>query len=218
MISTCSYSNFNSVLYKSFSISGNGGRDVMYDGKCYSKLAPKRDFWKVWHDNIGRIPEEENTKYYIEQYYTQVLSKLDPEKVYKELDCSTLLCYEDNDSFCHRFIVSAWFELLLDIEVPEVKITGLAIEKLEKPEYIKEYLEDIMKKNKNMRGFQSLRALYLFEKSEELEQNALEIEETSRENADALRQVACYYRCDADEAEDKYKENCHQKLKKYSNN
>ena len=61
----------------------------------------------------GKISEEENTRYYIEEYYKQVLSKLDPERVYRKLDNSTLLCYEDPDDFCHRHVVAAWFNLLL---------------------------------------------------------------------------------------------------------
>ena len=135
-------------------------------------LAPKRSFWETWHENIGILSEEENTKYYIEQYYLEVLSKLDPEEIYRELDCSFLLCYEDSMEFCHRHIIAAWLEILLNIEVSEVKVNGLYIERVERPSYIKEYLEEIMKTYKDMRGFNSLCALYLFEQSEELEKEA----------------------------------------------
>ena len=59
------------------SISGDRGRKVGYTGKAITKLAPKRAFWDIWYNNVGKIPEEENIKYYIEEYYKQVLSKVD---------------------------------------------------------------------------------------------------------------------------------------------
>ena len=57
------------------------------------------------------------------------------------------------------------------------KATGYSIEEIEKPAYIKQYLEEVMRQNINMRGFNSLRALYLFEKGEKLEALANELEE-----------------------------------------
>lgn len=119
MICTSKHNEFLNKNYDTYTISGNRGKDANYEGKCYPKLAPKLSFWEIWHDNIGTIPEEENNKYYIREYYKQVLSKLDPNQVYKELDNSILLCYEKNEEFCHRHIVSAWFEILLGTEVPE---------------------------------------------------------------------------------------------------
>ena len=35
------------------------------------------------------------------------------ELIYDQLDNSILLCYEDNNQFCHRHLVAAWFELFL---------------------------------------------------------------------------------------------------------
>ena len=204
MISTCSHKNYNSNLYSTFAISGNRGRDANYEGKCFPKLAPKLSFFKIWHDNIGVISEEENNKYYIEEYYKQVLSNLNPEEIYRELENSILLCYEDSKEFCHRHIVAAWFKILLDIEVPEIKVDGLYIETIERPEYIKEYLEEIIKKNTNMRGFNSLRALYLFEKGEKLEQKANVLEKETGKCFDCYRQEACFLRCDADQVEEEY--------------
>ena len=169
MITTSSYNNWQSDKYLTYSISGDRGRNANYHGRCYPKLAPKLSFWKIWHDNIGKISIEENNKYYIQEYWRQVLSKLDPEQVYRELDNSTLLCYEENNEFCHRHIVAAWFEILLGVNVLEKKARDYAIEEIERPTYIKQYLEDAMRHNRNMRGFNSLRALYLFEKENQLE-------------------------------------------------
>ena len=205
MICTCSHNNMNSNLYATCSISGNRGKDVDYKGKCYPKLAPKLSFWKVWHDNIGKISEEENNRYYVEEYWNQVLSKLDPEEVYRELDGSVLLCYEDNDKFCHRHIVAAWLEILLGKNVPEVKVDFYTVTNIKKPKYIKEYLDYAMRKNKNMRGFTSLRAVYLFEKGEELERKANELEDKTGEEYFDYRQTACYLRCEANMAEDEYR-------------
>ena len=169
MISTSSYKNWNSDKYRTYSISGDRGRDASYSGDCYLDLAPRKKFWRVWKDNRGKISDEENNRFYVQEYWNQVLSKLDPEKVYRELDNSVLLCYEDNDLFCHRHIVAYWFEILLGVDVFEEKANDYDIEIVDRPEYIKQYLEDAMRNNRNLRGFNSLRALYLFEKGEELE-------------------------------------------------
>ena len=216
MISTSSYNNWQSTMYKTYSISGNRGKDANYQGNCYPKLAPKYSFWKTWHDNIGKISEEENNKYYVEEYWKQVLSKLDPEQVYSELEFSVLLCYEKNTEFCHRHIVAACFEILLNVHVPEKIINNSLIEEVERPAYIKQYLEDAMKYNRNMRGFNSLRALYLFEKGEKLETLANELESKSDKCYDHYRQEACYLRCDADEEEAKY--NKHNRQKQFIKN
>lgn len=218
MISTSSYKNFNKTLYKTYSISGDRGKDVGYTGAYFKELAPKLSFWKVWHENIGKISEEENNRYYIEEYYKEVLSKLDPELVYKELDYSTLLCYEDNTEFCHRHIVAAWFELLLNVKICELKLDTNGIKEVERPFFIKEYLEEVIKKNKNMREFNSLRALYLFEEGEKLETLASDLEDKNAKKANSLRQAACYLRCEADEAESEYNNNKEQNQKIKINN
>ena len=65
MIYTSNYDNIDRKEYheKVISISGDRGRQKEFVGYCYPALAPKKDFWKIWHENIGKIPEEENTKY-----------------------------------------------------------------------------------------------------------------------------------------------------------
>ncbi len=127
MISTSSYNNWKLDNYITYSISGDRGKDANYHGRCYPKLAPKLSFWKTWHNNIGKISVEENNRYYVQEYWNQVLSKLDPEQVYNELDGSILLCYELNTEFCHRHIVAAWFEILLGINVPEKKANVMTV-------------------------------------------------------------------------------------------
>ena len=68
-----------------------------------------------------------------------------------------------------------------------------------------------MKLNRNMRGFKSLRALYLFEKGKKLEAKANELEEKTGKCYDYYRQIACFLRYDADIAEDEYKKLQNQK-------
>lgn len=222
MISTSSYKNWQSDKYTTYSISGDCGKQVGYKGFCFPALAPKSSFWKEWYrnKNIGIISEEENNRYYVQQYYEQVLSELDPEKIYRELDNSILLSCEENTEFSHRHIVAAWLELLLDIKVPEKKAHDYNIETIERPDYIREYLEDVMRKNRNMRGFNSLRALYLFEKGEQLEREARKLKDIYGDSAhyidayteqktrayEGYMQKACFLRCDADEAEQQYNE------------
>ena len=127
------------------SISGDKGRSVGFEGNAYTKLAPRKEFWKTWHDNIGKISEEENNKYYMEEYYKQVLSKLDAKNVYEELSKFgknvVLLCFEENDKFCHRHLVATWLQRELEINVPEISIDKEAnIEVLERnPIYVEQF-------------------------------------------------------------------------------
>lgn len=132
---------------------------------------------------------------------------MDPEKVLLEIPgSSVLLCYEDASEFCHRHIVAAWFHLLLDKDVPEVKIENGRIVKVARPEYIEEELENIMRESLNMRGFTSLRALYLFNKGNEYDQKADKLYQEGKTNlAHDCRQAACFLRCDADEVEENYR-------------
>lgn len=171
MIYTCSHKEYISNEFTTYAISGNKGKNAGYAKAYIKELAPKLSFWKIWEENIGKIDELENNKYYIEQYYKQVLSKLDPEEMYKKLDSSILLCYEDNTKFCHRHIVSAWLELMLDVKVPEVTVFSYNITEVEKPTYIKEYLEEIIKANTDMKGFNTLAAVLINEKIEKLKPN-----------------------------------------------
>ena len=166
MIYTSNYKSISSTQYKTYSISGDGGKKASYQGETYPSLKPKYSFWKIWHDQIGKISEQENRRYYIEEYWEKVLKKLDPEEVYRDLDHSILLCYEESNEFCHRHIISSWLELFLNIEVAEIKIENNCLIPLERPNGIKEMVEEIIKKHRTMHGFSSLREAYLFEKGE----------------------------------------------------
>ena len=147
MIYTSSYDACRHTLYATYSISGDRGARKGYTGKYYKDLAPTHDFWDIWYARIGTIPEKENTEYYIREYWARRLSRLDVKKVYQDLDNSILLCHE-KEGFCHRDIVAAWFELLLNVKVYEVVSYGLMIERVDRPrDNIKSYLREIMHKD-----------------------------------------------------------------------
>lgn len=129
------------------SISGDRGKKVGYTGKAITKLAPKRAFWDIWYNNIGKIPEEENIRYYIEEYYKQVLSKVDIEDLLKDEKDPILLCYEKGQDFCHRHVLAEYIEMKYGIKVRDIKIDeNLNIEENKRPEYIRSMLEEVMSK------------------------------------------------------------------------
>ncbi len=130
------------------SISGDRGRSVGFKGKAIPQLAPKRAFWNVWHDNIGKIPEEQNTKYYIEQYYKQVLSKVNIEELLRDEKDPILLCFEKGQNFCHRHVLAEYIELKYRIKVPDIIIDEeLNIVENPKPEYSKKILLEVIEKS-----------------------------------------------------------------------
>lgn len=162
----------NCKIGNTISISGDKGKSVGYTGNSFTKLAPKWSFGKIWHDNIGKIDELENNRFYIREFYNKVLKDLDPEEVLLQIpNKSILLCFEDNNKFCHRHLVAFWLELFLGIKTYEIKTdekTKTAI-KLDRPEHLKEELIKVIKENYNMAGFNSIRAAYLFHQADELE-------------------------------------------------
>ena len=158
--------------------------------------------------NYRNMSDEEIINY-IEKYYNDVLSKLDPETLARELRYSIFVSDERCDSLALRHIVSEWLSIYTNEKIVEINIDkdGKFI-KLDRPSFIKPILEDVIKNSKKtMRGFNSLKALYLFEKGEILEEKADILEEKTGENFDHLRQAACFLRCDADMAEEEYNKN-----------
>lgn len=74
----------------------------------YHKLYPTNDM--LWEYKHGKITEQE----YIKKYRNNILAKLDPHEIYKELmELSEgkpvcLMCWEKSGKFCHRHIVAEW--------------------------------------------------------------------------------------------------------------
>ncbi len=127
------------------SISGDKGRSVGFVGKAITELAPKKGFWREWKDNIGKIPEEENTRFYIKHYYDEVLSKVDIMDLLKDEVDPILLCYEKGQDFCHRHVLAEYIEIVYGIRVDDVKIDfngNVTIN--QRPPYIRQMLLEVM--------------------------------------------------------------------------
>ena len=113
------------------------------------ELAPKESFFRTWRNNTGVISEEENTRYYIREYYRQVLSKIDIEKLLEDEKDPILLCYEESSDFCHRHIVAEYINMKYGIEVPEIEIDeNMQIKENNRPSNIRKILEEIIEKEK----------------------------------------------------------------------
>ena len=130
------------------SISGDRGRSIGFNGKAIPQLAPKREFWNIWHNNIGKISDEENTRYYIQEYYKQVLSRINIEDLLKDEKDPILLCFERGQQFCHRHILAEYIEMIYGIKVRDIKIDeNLNIQENTRPEYIRNILKSIVEKD-----------------------------------------------------------------------
>lgn len=176
------YKNLDKGYYSGLSISReekNGYISYLWEdgfGEC-NYLMPDNDF-------DGRIESEEQIREYIRNYYVSVLSKLDARETYEELYYNTLVTFDDGE-FSHGNIISAWIELFLDIKVPIIKREMLdkglyKYVEIDNFDWVMDILEEEIKKTiSDMRGFNSVRALYLFMRSEELEKIADVEEERS---------------------------------------
>lgn len=85
------------------------------------------DLFPTW-EMIKMTDKEE----YEKDYREHVLNKLDPVKVYEDLEDAVILCHESIDkiesgeTFCHRHMIARWLEEELwlrgiDVEIPELK-------------------------------------------------------------------------------------------------
>ena len=173
MISTSSYSNYNGK-YNAYSIDGKSPIYKTYDNLLYPEMMKE-----LYDAKQYGLNDEDSKKKLIETYYDKVLSKLDPSIILRELNDSFLLSMEGNEELSNRHIFAAWMELLLGTQIEELKVDGYTIEKLKRPEYIKEYLSDIMKKDL-LNGFNSISASYYYKKGLMLEEKAKEIDDLNK--------------------------------------
>ena len=89
-------------------------RPRFYKGKIYPKLAPKPWF-------LYKYKKDGDEDFYTEQYHKEILNKLNPKKVYKELGKdAVLICWEGSGKFCHRHIVAEWLSINLGIKITEL--------------------------------------------------------------------------------------------------
>ena len=163
-------SNYRGCITENgISISGDKGRKIGFQGNYLSEFAPKKDFWIKWHDCLGKVSEEESILYYIDNYYKEVLSNLDPKEMLEKIPKgSILLCYENNEEFCHRHLVAFWFELFLGISSSEVieNPRRETVKRTKRPEYLKPILEAVIKANYDMNGFDNIKDAYEYNNKE----------------------------------------------------
>ena len=127
------------------SISRDRGEDAGFVGKCIPELAPKKDFFRRYKDNKGKIPDEVNDRYYIEQYYTRVLSQVDIEELLKGEVDPILLCYEKGQDFCHRHVVAEYIEMKYGVKVRDILVDeDLNVEENTRPPHIRQILTEII--------------------------------------------------------------------------
>lgn len=108
-----------------------------WSGEKYPALFPTYEMIKMTDE-----------KEYEEVYRKQVLDKLDPLDVYRDLEDAVILCHESiakieaGETFCHRHIIAKWLEEELWLQYGmDVKIPELRDEKAD--------LKKVLKANKN---------------------------------------------------------------------
>ena len=84
-----------------------------WTGAQFLSLAPSRSIF--FAKKAGEIDEKE----YEKRYKKEILSKLNPKDIYEQLQKNVLLCWEPQNQFCHRHIISKWIKSELNIEIPE---------------------------------------------------------------------------------------------------
>jgi len=117
-VSKVKTSYFSSKLWRGKNaVAISQGMPKWYKGREYKALAPSWELVMI-----------KDTEEYTRRYRNEVLNRLDPKKVYKDLgDDAILLCWEKPGEFCHRRLVAEWLEETLGIEVPEL---GFEIEQI----------------------------------------------------------------------------------------
>ena len=90
------------------------------------KVAPRRAWWSEWHEKFKDDYESDESKaWYDEKYRSTVLDVLDPAGILSEIkefaggSNAYLLCYETPEKFCHRHILTSWFNLSINAGVEE---------------------------------------------------------------------------------------------------
>lgn len=124
-------------------------------------------------DDYKNMSQDE-IREYIKGYYENVLSKLNPEKVATQIRYTLLVSDERTDSLAKRHIIAEWINLHIEEEIRETEIKqnengSFEYVDLERPKFIKSILKDVIRNSKDMKGFNSIRALYLYEKGEMLD-------------------------------------------------
>ena len=99
-----------------------------FTGRTYPTLAPSESILAQWRDAIAsnNLQRVRNGKVvFKERYNKEILDKLDPNIVWKEIGINAILvCYESGKDFCHRHIAAAWLMEQLDLTITELPARG----------------------------------------------------------------------------------------------
>ena len=106
---------------------------------CFLK---NEDSWGYGNKNQT---QEENTKFYIQEYYKKVLSQVDIEELLKDEKDPILLCYERGQDFCHRHVLAEFINIRYGIDVEDFIIDeNLNISINKRPENVRKILEEVL--------------------------------------------------------------------------
>jgi hypothetical protein len=89
--------------------------------KRCDELAPSRRILKRWNDTLDN-KDNYTAAEYERDYRADVLANLDAKTIYEKLGPDAImLCFENNEKFCHRHIAAAWLQEQLGITVTELE-------------------------------------------------------------------------------------------------
>lgn len=107
---TSYFAKLNKLPKDAVTISICGKAPAWYKGLQYKTLAPT-------YNILMKYKGDGDKDYYVEHFNTEVLGKLNADKVVKALSTLSgnaekvvLLCYERPTDFCHRHLVAKWLK------------------------------------------------------------------------------------------------------------
>lgn len=109
--------------YFAKSKNATGAVSIAIGTPWWAKMPKYLDLAPTW-DMVENLKLTGNSKEYTDRFYTEILNKLSPEKVYADLENSILLCWEKYDKFCHRRLVAKWIKSELGIFITEIDYIG----------------------------------------------------------------------------------------------
>ena len=173
-----------------FSISVDKGLEAGFKGYFCPFLAPKKYLFDIWRFNSKNLSYNENNEYFIREYYLQNLRNLDPEKIL-EIFKDNNVVFVDYEYSLVPNIIAIWFSIFLEISIEKKHYSPLEIAERE---FIKSCLIKVIQETKDMKGFNHLRSLYLYEKSVKLQAEADELSEIYPETASKKRESSELYK------------------------
>lgn len=84
------------------------------------ELAPTKQILSKWNSAKNDPTLVYTEAIYSVDYYTEVLSKLDPEVIYNKIKGKVICCYEKTGEFCHRHLVAQWLHDQLGVTITEL--------------------------------------------------------------------------------------------------